>query len=83
MLSDFEAEVPEIKDTFSEASDALGYDLWALTQNGPAEQLSLTEITQPLMLTSGVALYRAWHQANGQTVSYLSLIHISEPTRRS
>ena len=72
MLSDFKAEVPEIKDTFSEASDALGYDLWALTQDGPAEQLSLTEITQPLMLTSGVALYRAWNQANGQKVSYMA-----------
>ena len=56
MLSDFKAEVPEIKETFSEASDALGYDLWALTQSGPAEQLSLTEIAQPLMLTS-VSLY--------------------------
>ena len=80
MLSDFEAEVPEIKDTFSEASDALGYDLWALTQNGPAEQLALTEITQPLMLTSGVALYRAWNQANGQKVSYMAGHSLGEYT---
>jgi [acyl-carrier-protein] S-malonyltransferase len=80
MLSDFEAEVPVIKDTFSEASDALGYDLWALTQDGPVEQLSLTEITQPLMLTSGVALYRAWNQANGQTVSYMAGHSLGEYT---
>ena len=67
MLADFEAEFPVIKDTFTEASDALGYDLWVLAQEGPAEQLSATEITQPLMLTAGVALYRAWSQAGGQS----------------
>ena len=80
MLSDFEAEVPEIKETFSEASDALGYDLWALAQNGPVEQLSLTEITQPLMLTSGVALYRAWSQADGQAASYMAGHSLGEYT---
>mgnify|MGYP001313113931 FL=1 len=80
MLSDFEAEVPEIKETFSEASDALGYDLWALAQSGPVEQLSLTEITQPLMLTSGVALYRAWSQADGQAASYMAGHSLGEYT---
>ena len=80
MLSDFEAEIPEIKETFSEASDALGYDLWALAQSGPVEQLSLTEITQPLMLASGVALYRAWSQADGQTVSYMAGHSLGEYT---
>ena len=80
MLSDFEAEIPEIKETFSEASDALGYDLWALAQSGPVEQLSLTEITQPLMLTSGVALYRAWSQADGQAASYMAGHSLGEYT---
>ena len=80
MLSDFGAEVPEIKETFSEASDALGYDLWALAQSGPVEQLSLTEITQPLMLTSGVALYRAWSQADGQAASYMAGHSLGEYT---
>ena len=80
MLSDFEAGVPEIKETFSEASDALGYDLWALAQRGPVEQLSLTEVTQPLMLTSGVALYRAWSQADGQTASYMAGHSLGEYT---
>ncbi len=80
MLSDFEAEIPEIEETFSEASDALGYDLWALAQSGPVEQLSLTEITQPLMLASGVALYRAWSQADGQTVSYMAGHSLGEYT---
>ena len=66
MLADFEVEFPVVKDTFTEASGALGYDLWVVAQEGPADQLSLTEITQPLMLTAGVALYRAWIQAGGQ-----------------
>ena len=80
MLSDFEAEFPEIKDTFSEASDALGYDLWALAQDGPAKQLSLTEITQPLMLTAGLALYRAWNKAHGESVSYMAGHSLGEYT---
>lgn len=80
MLSDFGAKVPEVKETFSEASDSLGYDLWTLSQKGPAEQLSLTEFTQPLMLTSGVALYRAWGRANGQTASYMAGHSVGEYT---
>jgi [acyl-carrier-protein] S-malonyltransferase len=80
MLADFESDCPEVKDTFTEASDALGYDLWALAQEGPAEQLSLTEITQPLMLTAGVALYRAWSQANGQSASYMAGHSLGEYT---
>lgn len=65
MLSDLVGSHPVIADTFAEASDALGYDLWALAQSGPAEQLSLTEITQPLLLTAGVAMSRAWSMAGG------------------
>ena len=80
MLADFETEYPDIKETFNEASDALGYDLWVLAQEGPAEQLSLTEITQPLMLTAGVALYRAWSQANGQSASYMAGHSLGEYT---
>jgi len=80
MLADFEVEFPVVKDTFTEASDALGYDLWVLAQEGPAEQLSLTEITQPLMLTAGVALYRAWIQAGGQGPSYMAGHSLGEYT---
>ena len=80
MLADFETEYPDIKETFNEASDALGYNLWVLAQEGPAEQLSLTEITQPLMLTAGVALYRAWSQANGQSASYMAGHSLGEYT---
>ncbi|AVR88519.1 ACP S-malonyltransferase [Thauera aromatica] len=54
-----------IRDTFAEASDALGEDLWAMVCDGPAERLALTVNTQPLMLTAGVATYRAWLAAGG------------------
>jgi len=50
----------QIKETFQEASDALGYDLWQLVQNGPEEELNKTHITQPAMLASGVAMWRVW-----------------------
>jgi [acyl-carrier-protein] S-malonyltransferase len=80
MLADFEEDCPEVKDTFTEASDALGYDLWALAQEGPADQLSMTEITQPLMLTAGVALYRAWSQANGPGACYMAGHSLGEYT---
>ncbi|MCK9985042.1 MAG: [acyl-carrier-protein] S-malonyltransferase [Azoarcus sp.] len=55
----------EIRDTFTEASDALGEDLWQMVNDGPAERLALTVNTQPLMLTAGVAAYRAWLAAGG------------------
>jgi len=54
-----------IRDTFAEASDALGEDLWQMASEGPAERLALTVNTQPLMLTAGVAVYRAWLAAGG------------------
>lgn len=58
-------ERPEIRNTFAEASDALGEDLWQMVNEGPAEKLALTVNTQPLMLTAGVATYRAWLAAGG------------------
>ena len=80
MLADFEDSCPEIQPTFTEASDALGYDLWTLCQDGPAEQLSLTEITQPLLLTAGVALYRAWTAAGGASASFMAGHSLGEYT---
>ncbi|MFP6849375.1 MAG: ACP S-malonyltransferase [Pseudomonas sp.] len=60
MLAEHGAQRPLIIDTFAEASEALGYDLWALTQQGPEEQLNQTDKTQPAILTASVALWRAW-----------------------
>ena len=62
MLAEAAVEFASVKDAFTEASDALGYDLWALVSDGPEDQLSLTEFTQPAILTASVALYRALNE---------------------
>lgn len=59
MLSDF-ANEGVIQNTFKEASDALGYDVWQLISEGPAEKLNQTHNTQPALLTASVALWRLW-----------------------
>ena len=59
------SERPEVRSTLQEASEALGEDLAKLITEGPAEALSLTTNTQPVMLTAGVAFYRAWLAAGG------------------
>jgi [acyl-carrier-protein] S-malonyltransferase len=56
---------PVVRETFDEASKALGDDLWKLVDEGPAEALNLTTNTQPVMLTAGVAVYRAWLASGG------------------
>ncbi|MEW7311420.1 ACP S-malonyltransferase [Buttiauxella gaviniae] len=67
MLAEIAAENPVVEATFREASDALGYDLWALAQQGPAEELNKTWQTQPALLTASVALWRVWQQQGGKT----------------
>lgn len=59
------SERPEVRVTLQEASEALGEDVAKLIAEGPAEALSLTTNTQPVMLTAGVAFYRAWLAAGG------------------
>ena len=56
---------PEVVRTLAEASAALGEDIGALIKNGPKEQLDLTTNTQPVMLTAGIACYRAWIAETG------------------
>lgn len=64
MLADLSEHFPQVKSTFSEASDVLGYDLWNLVQNGPESDLNQTDRTQPAMLTAGIAVWRCWqHQS--------------------
>ncbi|MFT3931367.1 MAG: ACP S-malonyltransferase [Spongiibacteraceae bacterium] len=72
MLADVAAAYPIVEETFAEASDALGYDMWAMVQQGPQEELNLTEKTQPILLTSSVALWRVWQQRNGAQPSLLA-----------
>lgn len=65
MLADAHQRFQAVRDTFAEASEALGYDMWDLIQNGEQEALNLTETTQPVLLTSSVALWRAWLEQSG------------------
>ncbi|SFT57522.1 [Acyl-carrier-protein] S-malonyltransferase [Kosakonia arachidis] len=67
MLADMAAAYPVIEETFAEASAVLGYDLWALVQQGPAEELNKTWQTQPALLSASVALWRVWQQQGGKT----------------
>lgn len=62
----------EVKKTLDEASEALGEDVAKLIAEGPAEALSLTTNTQPVMLTAGVACYRAWLAAGGPEASVMA-----------
>ncbi|GAJ66296.1 malonyl CoA-acyl carrier protein transacylase [Edwardsiella piscicida] len=66
MLADLAAQYPVVEQTFAEASEALGYDLWSLVQQGPAEELNKTWQTQPALLTASVAIYRVWQQNHGK-----------------
>ena len=61
MLSDF-SQNKTVQNTFKEASDALGYDLWQLVAQGPVEKLNQTNFTQPALLTASVALWRVWQE---------------------
>ncbi len=65
MLDALAADWPQVRETFAEASDALGRDLWSLVAEGPKEDLDLTENTQPAMLAAGVAVWRVWRAAGG------------------
>lgn len=66
MLADLGEQYDVVKTTFAEASDALGYDLWALVQNGPAEDLNETFRTQPALLAASVAIWRVWQEVGGE-----------------
>jgi len=65
MMRALAAAEPIVEQTFAEASEVLGYDLWKLCQEGPEEQLGATERTQPAMLTAGVATWRVWRKHGG------------------
>jgi [acyl-carrier-protein] S-malonyltransferase len=72
MLTEHYALSPIIGETFAEASDALGYDLWSLVQSGPVESLNQTDKTQPAILTASVALWRMWQACDGVAPQYVA-----------
>jgi [acyl-carrier-protein] S-malonyltransferase len=65
MLAALGADEPVVHETFAEASEVLGYDLWDLCQSGPEAELGVTERTQPAMLAAGVATWRVWLRHGG------------------
>ena len=65
MLAELAADHGQVQESFAEASEVLGYDLWALVQQGPEARLNATEQTQPAMLAAGVAVARVWQSQGG------------------
>lgn len=72
MLAELGAQHAIVRDTFAEASAALGYDLWALVQEGPEERLNQTDKTQPAILTVSIALWRLWQAEGGAQPAYVA-----------
>ncbi|UCG18522.1 MAG: ACP S-malonyltransferase [Thiotrichales bacterium] len=80
MLADMATEYALVGETFAEASQALGYDLWKVVANGPAETLNQTSVTQPAMLTAGIALYRILQAAGKADVAFMAGHSLGEYT---
>ncbi len=72
MLAEMAAADAIIEQTFAEASDVLGYDLWQLVQSGPETALNQTDKTQPAMLAAGVAIYRTWQNSSDITPAVMA-----------
>ncbi|MBH3266124.1 ACP S-malonyltransferase [Serratia ureilytica] len=72
MLAELAAQFPIVEETFGEASAALGYDLWQLVQQGPAEELNKTWQTQPALLAASVAIFRVWQQQGGKAPALMA-----------
>jgi len=74
------AESSEVRAVFEEASSALAQDLWKLVEEGPPEELNSTVNTQPVMLTAGYAVYRAWRAAGGAEPDFVAGHSLGEYT---
>ncbi|MDQ6959402.1 MAG: ACP S-malonyltransferase, partial [Mariprofundaceae bacterium] len=70
MLSEFLNTEQIVADTYTEASDVLGYDMVELTRDNPEEKLNQTEYTQPALLTASTALFRLWEQRKGARANH-------------
>ena len=80
MLAEMAETYSDIKDTFAEASEVLGIDLWALVTEGPAEELNQTHNTQPAMLAAGVALWKVWCAQSDVRPAYMAGHSLGEYT---
>lgn len=80
MLGSLANDYKVVIDTFAEASEHLGYDLWDVAQNGTVEQQRQTEVTQPLVYVGGVAVWRIWQQLKMPIPSFLAGHSVGEYT---
>ena len=80
MLDQLATEYPLVQETFIEASDALGYDIWELVTSGPDVALNQTERTQPAMLAAGIAVWRVWQSLTNIQPGYLAGHSLGEYT---
>jgi len=80
MQADLAEQFPEVQASYVEASEELGYDLWQLAQVGPKEKLDETVVTQPVMMTAGVAAWRVWQAAGGPLPALLAGHSLGEYT---
>jgi [acyl-carrier-protein] S-malonyltransferase len=80
MLAELSELHPIVRETFTEASDGAGVDLWALSQGGPEEMLNRTEYTQPALLAAGIAVWRAWQAQGGAQPAWLAGHSLGEYT---
>lgn len=80
MLAELANDWSQVSETFAQASDALGYDLWELVQTGPEASLNQTDKTQPAMLAAGIACWRVWLAAGGSKPAYLAGHSLGEYT---
>ena len=72
MLGEMAEQHQVVRETFDEAGEVLGLDMWHLVSEGPQERLNQTEITQPVLLTASTALWRAWQARGGSTPDILA-----------
>lgn len=80
MLAELAELHPQIRETFAEASEGAGVDLWALSQGGPEEQLNRTEFTQPALLAASIAVWRLWNAQGGAQPAVLAGHSLGEYT---
>lgn len=80
MMSALAGQSSLIQQTFEEASDALGYDLWSVVDSDPEQRLGNTEVTQPALLAAGIATWRAWKDLGGADPDYLAGHSLGEYT---
>ncbi len=80
MMGELSEQYSVVADTFKQASDALAYDLWKIVTDGPAEELNKTEITQPAMLTAGVAAWKILQEKSIPAVDVMAGHSLGEYT---